>query len=84
MRRWKSLYEVLKVQNRKSTIVDYQLYGNLNVYIGDWSNGMIGVSKTFGGSSILSSPALAKLVNFEKSRFMSFFIFQKRPCYVNM
>ena len=24
--------------------------------IGDWSNGMIGVSKTFGGSSILSSP----------------------------
>ncbi len=27
-------------------------------YIGDWSSGMIGVSKTFGGSSILSSPAL--------------------------
>ena len=27
------------------------------LYIGDWSNGMIGVSKTFGGSSILSSPA---------------------------
>ena len=26
-------------------------------YIGDWSSGMIGVSKTFGGSSILSSPA---------------------------
>ena len=26
-------------------------------HIGDWSNGMIGVSKTFGGSSILSSPA---------------------------
>ena len=25
--------------------------------VGDWSNGMIGVSKTFGGSSILSSPA---------------------------
>ena len=24
--------------------------------VGDWSNGMIGVSKTFGGSSILSSP----------------------------
>lgn len=24
--------------------------------IGDWSSGMIGVSKTFGGSSILSSP----------------------------
>ena len=27
---------------------------------GDWSNGMIGVSKTFGGSSILSSPAREK------------------------
>ena len=27
---------------------------------GDWSNGMIGVSKTFGGSSILSSPAIEK------------------------
>ena len=25
---------------------------------GDWSNGMIGVSKTFGGSSILSSPVI--------------------------
>ena len=41
--------------------------GNVNMYVvlrvykiyfvGDWSNGMIGVSKTFGGSSILSSPA---------------------------
>ena len=29
----------------------------LSLFIGDWSNGMIGVSKTFGGSSILSSPA---------------------------
>ena len=28
---------------------------------GDWSNGMIGVSKTFGGSSILSSPAKRSL-----------------------
>ena len=27
-------------------------------FVGDWSNGMIGVSKTFGGSSILSSPVL--------------------------
>ena len=41
--------------------------GNVNMYVvlkvciiyfvGDWSNGMIWVSKTFGGSSILSSPA---------------------------
>lgn len=26
------------------------------VHIGDWSSGMIGVSKTFGGGSIPSSP----------------------------
>ena len=30
--------------------------------VGDWSNGMIGVSKTFGGSSILSSPADEALI----------------------
>ena len=30
----------------------------LKIHKGDWSNGMIGVSKTFGGSSILSSPAI--------------------------
>ena len=34
---------------------------------GDWSNGMIGVSKTFGGSSILSSPA-------KKPVFTGFFV----------
>ena len=48
--------------------------GNVNMYVvlkvciiyfvGDWSNGMIGVSKTFGGSSILSSPAIKTLENF--------------------
>ena len=31
--------------------------------VGDWSNGMIGVSKTFGGSSILSSPVLENAGN---------------------
>ena len=49
-----SMYVVLKVQTFKwmwLVIVTF-LYK-----IGDWSNGMIGVSKTFGGSSILSSPA---------------------------
>ena len=30
--------------------------------VGDWSNGMIGVSKTFGGSSILSSPVKPVIV----------------------
>ena len=44
------------------------------LYIGDWSNGMIGVSKTFGGSSILSSPVLRRskaldLLGFERFRF---------------
>ena len=40
------------------------------LYIGDWSNGMIGVSKTFGGSSILSTPAN----NFDfKETFISLF-----------
>ena len=34
---------------------------------GDWSNGMIGVSKTFGGSSILSSPAMKEPKASEKS-----------------
>ena len=33
---------------------------------GDWSNGMIGVSKTFGGSSILSSPVIKELEMLEK------------------
>ena len=28
--------------------------------IGDWSNGMTGVSKTLSGSSILSSPGIVK------------------------
>ena len=46
----------------------------LKLNIGDWSNGMIGVSKTFGGSSILSSPVLRRskaldLLGFERFRF---------------
>ena len=43
--------------------------------IGDWSNGMIGVSKTFGGSSILSSPALRNAEKPYKSRVFSVFDF---------
>ena len=38
----------------KEDAVDLHLSVLFNT--GDWSNGMIGVSKTFGGSSILSSP----------------------------
>ena len=38
-------------------------------HIGDWSNGMIGVSKTFGGSSILSSPVLGKSEDTKSSLF---------------
>ena len=33
--------------------------------IGDWSNGMIGVSKTFGGGSIPSSPVSLIVENLE-------------------
>ena len=53
--------------------------GNVNMYVvlkvciiyfvGDWSNGMIGVSKTFGGSSILSSPVLGKSEDTKSSLF---------------
>ena len=55
-----NMYVVLKV---------YKIY-----FVGDWSNGMIGVSKTFGGSSILSSPVLRRskaldLLGFERFRF---------------
>ena len=44
--------------------------------VGDWSNGMIGVSKTFGGSSILSSPALNNVGKSCESRFLAFFVFE--------
>ncbi len=43
--------------------------------IGDWSSGMIGVSKTFGGSSILSSPVDRRVRNLEFSKASGFFIF---------
>ena len=59
--------------------------GNVNMYVvlkvciiyfvGDWSNGMIGVSKTFGGSSILSSPVDRRVRNLEFSKASGFFIF---------
>ena len=44
--------------------------------IGDWSNGMIGVSKTFGGGSIPSSPARKQPVDSEKSEFTGLFLFK--------
>ena len=43
-------------------------------HIGDWSNGMIGVSKTFGGSSILSSPALLIAGSLDFTGFPAFSI----------
>ena len=44
---------------------------------GDWSNGMIGVSKTFGGSSILSSPVWKKSENlFQKQIFRLFCLYE--------
>ena len=43
---------------RKDSLCVVLKVHTLKLNIGDWSNGMIGVSKTFGGSSILSSPVL--------------------------
>lgn len=43
--------------------------------IGDWSSGMIGVSKTFGGSSILSSPDPERVRNALFISFSGFFLF---------
>ena len=45
------------------------------IYVGDWSSGMIGVSKTFGGGSIPSSPARIKPVDSDKSEFTGLFCF---------
>ena len=47
----------------------------LKLNIGDWSNGMIGVSKTFGGSSILSSPAIISVESSCISRVFGIFYF---------
>ena len=43
--------------------------------IGDWSNGMIGVSKTFGGGSIPSSPGGKSIRNAENKAFLVLFYF---------
>ena len=43
-------------------------------HIGDWSNGMIGVSKTFGGSSILSSPVSLSVGSLDFTGVPAFFI----------
>ena len=44
--------------NRKDDLCVVLKVQTLKLNIGDWSNGMRGVSKTVGGSSILSSPVL--------------------------
>ena len=48
------------------------------LYTGDWSNGMIGVSKTFGGSSILSSPAHEKPQSLELTGLSGFYILKEK------
>ena len=48
---------------------------NYNI-IGDWSNGMIGVSKTFGGSSILSSPVFLSIGSIDFTLLSTFFIYE--------
>lgn len=49
-----------------------------HIWIGDWSNGMIGVSKTFGGSSILSSPANKSPETSVNAELQGFFVFWKK------
>ena len=44
--------------------------------VGDWSNGMIGVSKTFGGSSILSSPVFLSVGSIDFTLLSTFFIYE--------
>ena len=44
------------------------------VHIGDWSSGMIGVSKTFGGGSIPSSPGKKSLKQFCFRLFLLLFL----------
>ena len=51
------------------------IVGFIFYYIGDWSNGMIGVSKTFGGSSILSSPVERSVKTLENGGFAGFVLF---------
>ena len=65
--------------NTQSATQEVNSQGNVNMYVvlkvciiyfvGDWSNGMIGVSKTFGGSSILSSP-VRKALSFQGFIFL--------------
>ena len=43
---------------------DEQYYAIINTSTGVWYNGSIGVSKTFDGSSILSTPAICKKPSF--------------------
>ena len=56
------MYVVLRV---------YKIY-----FVGDWSNGMIGVSKTFGGSSILSSPVFLSVGSIDFTLLSTFFIYE--------
>ena len=67
------------------------MYAVLKVYKGDWSNGMTEVSKTFSGSSILSSPARNRrknggfffLVYISCSLWQLFHMFKKISCRIS-
>lgn len=48
------------------------------VHIGDWSSGMIGVSKTFGGGSIPSSPGKKSETKCFRLFLLLFWILDKR------
>ena len=64
--------------------IDVVLYfGSLNC-IGDWSNGMTEVSKTFSGSSILSSPVPCFPGMPILCGFPGFLFLQKIICSINV
>ena len=72
---FRSEYVGIKELRKSDICMKFWMYKVNNV--GDWSNGMIGVSKTFGGSSILSSPAFSIDLNACKYRCFGLFLFYK-------
>ena len=69
---------MLDLKNLESLIICMKFWMYKVNNVGDWSNGMIGVSKTFGGSSILSSPAFSIDLNACKYRCFGLFLFYKK------
>ena len=82
MKRYKKKEKILT--NDVSLSILYEWLAKVGHGTGDWSNGMIGVSKTFGGSSILSSPALKEPELLENKRFWLFCFIRKIKGYQSL